>query len=60
MSWADIPTWIKLVLAFAIIAGGAYLLWKVDLSLGIIALSLGSGVLILSGRDSSDRRGYKF
>jgi hypothetical protein len=60
MSWADIPSWIKMLVALAIIAGGAYLLWKVDLALGIIALSLGAGVLILTGKDSSDRRGYKF
>ena len=60
MSWADIPTWIKLLMAFAVIAAGGYLLWKVDLGLGIIVLSLGAVVLVITGKDSSDRRGYKF
>lgn len=60
MSWADIPTWIKLIVALCIVAGGAFLLWKVDPSLGVIVLSLGAMVLIVTGKDSSDRRGYKF
>lgn len=60
MSWFEIPQWIRLLWALLLTAGAAYLIWKVDIGLGIIGLMVAFIFLMLSGRDSSDRRGYKF
>ena len=60
MFWFDIPQWIRLLWALLLTGGAAYLLWRVDLGLGVIGLMVAFIFLLLSGGDSSDRRGYKF
>lgn len=60
MFWFDIPWWIRFVVAMAVAAAGVYLVIMVDLTLGVIVLGVALALLIIGGRDSSDRRGYKF
>lgn len=60
MFWFDIPWWIRFLIGMAVAAVGVYLLVKVDLTLGVIVLGVALALLVIGGRDSSDRRGYKF
>lgn len=58
--WSDIPSWIKFLLAFIILGAGTWAAFKVDGGLGFIVIMAGVAVLIVSGSDPSDKRGYKF
>ena len=58
--WFDIPTWVKFVLAGILLGVGAWLIFKVDGTLGFLVVMAGMTVLIISGPDNSDKRGYKF
>lgn len=60
MSWSDIPNWIKLLLSFILMGVGAWIAWRFTASLGFIVIMAGVAVLIVSGTNDSDKRGYKF
>lgn len=60
MSWFDLPTWLQMLLSLAVIAGGAAVTWFISGRIGVVVLAIGVAMMVVSGRDNSDRRGYKF
>ena len=60
MSWFDIPTWLQLLVALVVLLVGVGLCIFFSVRIGVVVLGLGIGLVVVTGRDGSDRRGYKF
>lgn len=59
-AWSELPSWLRLTIAFIICGLGALLFWFVSIRAGIALGGLGFAMLMVGGKSQSEKNGYRF